>query len=52
MSEKGKMFEGMDECYDSHSNEIIHFIPELSYTPEGYTTKDKNEREYHFLLFL
>ena len=49
--EMGKMFGEMDECYDSHSNEIIHFIPELSYMPEGYDTKDKNEREYHFLYY-
>ena len=45
------MFDKMDECYDSHSNSISHYIPELSYHPEGYTTEGKNEREYHFLYY-
>lgn len=47
----GAMFNKMDECYDSHSNSISHYIPELSYHPEGYSTEDKNEREYHFLYY-
>jgi hypothetical protein len=49
--EMGEMFEEMDSCYDSHGDEIVHYIPKLSYMPEGYSTKDKNEREYHFLYY-
>ncbi|WP_299117154.1 hypothetical protein [uncultured Winogradskyella sp.] len=49
--EMKKMFDGMDECYDSHSDAIVHFMPELSYMPEGYNTQDKNQREYHFLYY-
>ena len=49
--EMGKMFNEMDECYDSHSDEIIHYIPSLSYMPEGYSTAGKNEREYHFMYY-
>lgn len=49
--EMGEMFEKMNECYDSHSDEIVHFIPKLSYLPEGYNTQDKNYREYHFLYY-
>lgn len=47
----GAMFEKMDECYDSHSNSVIHYLPKLSYNPEGYSIKDKNYREYHFLYY-
>ncbi|WP_178989080.1 hypothetical protein [Winogradskyella schleiferi] len=47
----GKMFDDMDECYDSHSDAIIHYVPKLSFIPEGYSTKDKNHREYHFLYY-
>ncbi|WP_299229391.1 hypothetical protein [uncultured Psychroserpens sp.] len=46
-----KMFEKMDECYDSHSNSIVHYVSDLSYNPEGYSTKDMNDREYHFLYY-
>jgi len=45
------MFDKMDECYDSHGNSIVHYIPELSYNPEGYSSKGKNFREYHFLYY-
>lgn len=47
----GKMFDDMDECYDSHSDAIIHYVPKLSFIPKGYSTKDKNHREYHFLYY-
>jgi hypothetical protein len=49
--EMGKMFEEMDDCYDSHSNSIVHYLPELSYIPDGYSTEGKNHREYHFLYY-
>lgn len=42
--EMGKMFEEMDDCYDSHSNSIVHYLPELSYIPDGYSTEGKNHR--------
>ncbi|WP_296386948.1 hypothetical protein [Winogradskyella sp.] len=47
----GKMFNEMDDCYDSHSNAVVHLKPELSYRPEGYSTQGKNHREYHFLYY-
>ena len=47
----GKMFDEMDECYDSHSDAVVHYIPELSYIPEGYNTEGKYYREYHFLYY-
>ena len=47
----GKMFNEMDDCYDSHSNAVVHFKPELSYIPEGYNDEGKNHREYHFLYY-
>ncbi|OUR91781.1 hypothetical protein A9Q87_08210 [Flavobacteriales bacterium 34_180_T64] len=47
----GAMFDKMDECYDSHSNSITHYIPALSYHPEGYSSEGKNHREYHFLYY-
>ncbi|WP_298901553.1 hypothetical protein [uncultured Psychroserpens sp.] len=47
----GKLFNDMDQCYDSHNNSIIHYNAELSYTPEGYSTEGKNHREYHFLYY-
>jgi hypothetical protein len=49
--EMGKMFDEMDECYDSHSDAIVHYLPELSYIPEGYSIEGKNYREYHFLYY-
>ncbi len=47
----GKMFDEMNECYDSHSDAIVHLSTELSYIPEGYSTKGQNHREYHFLYY-
>ena len=47
----GKLFERMNECYDSHSDAVIHHIPELSYMPEGYSTDGKNYREYHIMYY-
>ena len=47
----GAMFDKMNECYDSHSNSITHYIPALSYNPEGYSSEGKNQREYHFLYY-
>ena len=49
--ESAALFDKMDECYDSHSNSISHYIPALSYHPEGYSTEGKNAREYHFLYY-
>lgn len=49
--EMGEMFEKMNECYDSHSDEVVHFMPKLSHLPEGYNTQGKNYREYHFLYY-
>jgi len=46
-----KMFDEMNECYDSHSDAIVHYSPELSYIPEDYSTKGKNHREYHFMYY-
>ena len=45
------MFSKMDECYDSHHDNIVYRIDELSYMPEGYSTAGKNFREYHFLYY-
>ena len=47
----GKMFNEMDDCYDSHSNAIIHYNADLSYRPNGYNDQGKNHREYHFLYY-
>jgi hypothetical protein len=41
----GEMFDEMDDCYDSHSDAIVHYIPNLSYIPEGYDTSGKNYRD-------
>lgn len=49
--EAGAMFSKMDECYDKHGTQIVHYIPELSYNPAGYSTKGMNFREYHFLYY-
>ena len=46
-----EMFDEMDDCYDSHGNEIVHYMANLSYIPEGYSTEGKNQREYHFLYY-
>lgn len=46
------MFEKMDECYDSHSNSIVHYLPKMSYHPESEGSMEgKNHREYHFLYY-
>ncbi|WP_033958651.1 hypothetical protein [Psychroserpens jangbogonensis] len=47
----GAMLNKMDECYDAHGNEIVHYLPGLSYNPEGYSREGMNEREYHFLYY-
>ena len=31
--EAGALFDKMDECYDSHGNSIVHYLPKLSYNP-------------------
>lgn len=49
--ELGKLFDKMDDCYDSHSDSVVHYIPSLSHIPEGYSTAGKNHREYHFLYY-
>lgn len=49
--ELGKMFDEMDDCYDSHSDSVVHYVSDLSYIPEDYSTADKNHREYHFLYY-
>ena len=46
-----RMFAKMNECYDTHYDYILHHMPELSYMPEGYSTENKNAREYHFLYY-
>ncbi|WP_223035065.1 hypothetical protein [Hanstruepera marina] len=46
------MFDKMNECYDSHSNYIIHYLPSMSYHPESEGSNEgKNHREYHFLYY-
>ena len=46
------MFEKMNECYDSHSNAIVHYNTSLSYQPESAGSDEgKNYREYHFLYY-
>lgn len=45
------MLTKMDECYDKHGSEILHYIPALSYNPEGYSRDGMNFREYHFLYY-
>ena len=47
----GEMFNEMDDCYNSHSDAIVHYMADLSYIPEGYSTEGKNHREYHFLYY-
>ncbi|MDB4752643.1 hypothetical protein OAF78_02660 [Winogradskyella sp.] len=47
--ELAKLLDKMDECYDSHSDTVLHYMSNLSHLPEGYTTVGKNHREYHFL---
>ncbi len=49
--EASAMFKKMNECYDSHSNNVVHYNPNLSYHPEGEITEGKNYREYHFLYY-
>lgn len=48
----GKIFDTMNECYDSHSNHISHYLDGLSYHPESaeYTDEDTH-LEYHFLYY-
>lgn len=46
-----ELFNKMDECYDSHSDSVVHLVSDLSYMPEGYSTEGKNHREYHFLYY-
>ena len=46
-----EMFSKMNECYDSHSDSVVHHIAELSYMPEGYSTEGKNHREYHLIYY-
>lgn len=46
------MFSKMDECYDSHGNTIVHYLPKMSYHPESEgSMAGKNHREYHFLYY-
>ena len=46
------MFDKMNECYDSHSNSIVHYIEDLSYHPESAGSNEgKNFREYHFIYY-
>ena len=48
----GKLFDRMDECYDSHSDNIAYYLPELSYNPVSNASNEgKNYREYHFLYY-
>lgn len=48
----GKMFDTMNECYDSHGNHISYYIDSLSYHPESEeSSEDKNYLEYHFLYY-
>ncbi len=50
--EMSKMFTKMNECYDSHSNAVVHLRTGLSYHPESAGSSDgKNFREYHFLYY-
>lgn len=46
-----KLFDGMDECYDSHSDAVIHHVADLSYKPESAKETNGNHREYHFLYY-
>lgn len=48
----GKIFETMNQCYDSHSNHISHYVDGLSYHPEN-EAYDENDThlEYHFLYY-
>lgn len=47
----GAMFKKMNECYDSHTDYIVHYSPELSYQPENTSPSDGNYREYHFMYY-
>ena len=49
--ELGKLFDKMDDCYDSHSDAVVHYRADLSHIPEGYNTEGKNHREYHFMYY-
>ncbi|MFT4804253.1 MAG: hypothetical protein ACJAZK_000836 [Psychroserpens sp.] len=46
-----EMLGEMDQCYDSHSDSVVHHIAELSFMPDGYNTEGKNHREYHLLYY-
>jgi len=46
-----EMFNEFDQCYDTYRSEIVHLSKDLSHMPEGYSTVDKNHREYHFLYY-
>ncbi|MEH6537433.1 MAG: hypothetical protein V7719_13625 [Psychroserpens sp.] len=50
-AEASKLFDDMNQCYDSHSNAVVHYNTNLSYRPDGYSTDGKNHREYHFLYY-
>ncbi|WP_191860923.1 hypothetical protein [Hanstruepera ponticola] len=46
------LFEKMNECYDSHHDNVVHYLPEMSYHPESEGSMEgKNHREYHFLYY-
>lgn len=46
------MFKKMNECYDSHTDYIVHYSPELSYSPDNAAQGDDyNYREYHFMYY-
>ena len=45
------MMDKMDECYTHHNDHIVYHAAGLSYWPEGYSVKDKNFRELHFLYY-
>lgn len=47
-----KLFDGMNQCYDSHSSHISHYLDSLSYHPENAEiTEDDTHLEYHFLYY-
>lgn len=48
--EFNELFDNFDNCYDSHSDYIIHLDPELSYMPEGIEimTEGQEYRELQF----
>ena len=48
----GAMFDKMNECYDSHSDSVVHYNESLSYHPESAGSNEgKNHREYHLLYY-